>query len=212
MMKPMDVVPIFLAELIGTGLLLFMGCGGCLVWNSQANHLQMVLNFGLVIMIVIQVFGSVSGAHINPAITVTAWINKKVTAPMAVVYVAAQLLGAFMGFGLLKVLTPPRIFERVPVTSPGHCMTQPHEDVTMIQALAIEFIATTVLLLIYCALCDPRNAHTHDSVSLRFGLAVSSLAFTVVSENCFKHPFDHDTSNKLYTNVAIYRDPTPDAV
>lgn len=180
MTKPKDVVPIFLAELIGTGMLLFMGCAGCLGWAGAPPHLQMALNFGLVIMIIIQIFGAVSGAHTNPAITVTALICKKVTAPMALIYVSAQVVGAFMGFGLLKVLTPAHVFVQEECAV-GHCMTMPHFDVTLVQAMVIEFIATSVLVMFQCALWDRRNSHTHDSLSLRFGLAVSSLAFTVVS-------------------------------
>lgn len=203
----MEVVPIFLAELIGTGMLLFMGCAGCLGWAGEKNELQMVLNFGLVIMIIIQIFGAVSGAHINPAITVTALIYKKVTAPMALVYVSAQLLGAFMGFGLLKVLTPSHIFASNEGSS-GHCMTMPHADVTIVQALAIEFIGTMVLLLILCSLWDPRNSHTHDSLSLRFGLAVSSLAFTIVSDD-----IQYNTLINIIIHVYCFkiRDLTPDA-
>lgn len=180
MMKPLDAVPIFLAELIGTGMLLCMGCGGVLNWGSPASHLQIVLNFGLVIMIIIQVFGAVSGAHLNPAITLAALIFKKISAPMALVYMTAQFLGSFMGFGLLKALTPPDVFGP-PDAAVGHCMLVVHPDVSIMQALIIEFMATSVLVLILCSLFDPRNSHAHDSVSLRFGLAICALAFSFVS-------------------------------
>lgn len=182
MKKPMEALPIFLAELLGTGMLMLMGCGGVLTWGAPANHLQIVLNFGLVIMIIIQIFGAVSGAHLNPAVTLAAVMLKKVTGPMAAIYITAQFLGSFMGFGLLKVLTPTEVFSPVN-SSVGHCMTVIHPNVPLVQALVIEFVATSILILILCSLFDPRNAHTHESISLRFGLAVSSLAWSFVSRN-----------------------------
>lgn len=180
-MKTVDKVSIFLAELLGTGLLLFLGCGGCLTWGKPANHLQITLNFGLVVMIVIQIFGAVSGAHLNPAVTAAAFVYKKVNLQMLSVYIVAQFLGGFMGFGLLKVLTPTHIFQNQNASNYGFCTTMPDASVSTTQAFALEFVATTVLILVCCGVWDPRNAKHHDSVALRFGLAVASLACTIVS-------------------------------
>lgn len=189
-MKPIELAPIFLSEFIGTGLLLFLGCGGVLTWGLPANHLLMVLNFGLVIMIIIQIFGPVSGSHLNPAVTIAAIIYKKVTYPVAAVYMAAQMSGSFMGFGLLKVLTPPDVFSP-PNSTHGHCMTVIHPDVSITTALTIEFIATSILILIICSMFDPRNAHTHESISMRFGLAICALAFSFVSDIIHLQEIEH---------------------
>lgn len=56
-----DIVALFLSELLGTALLIFLGCMGCITWGQPYNHLQVCLSFGLVVMIVIQIFGCVSG-------------------------------------------------------------------------------------------------------------------------------------------------------
>lgn len=69
-----EKLSIFLAETLGTGLLVFLSCAGCISWGQPYNHLQTVLSTGLVILIVVQTFGCTSGAHINPAITVAATI------------------------------------------------------------------------------------------------------------------------------------------
>lgn len=78
----LDKVSKFLAELLGTGLLVFLGCMGCINWDGHLTHLQIVFNFGLVVMAVIQIFGCVSGAHLNPAVTAAAWVYKMVDAPV----------------------------------------------------------------------------------------------------------------------------------
>lgn len=59
------------------------------------------------------------------------------------------------------------------------CVTNLHEVVEPIQGLLIEGIATAILMLIACAVWDPRNSHNTDSTSLRFGLAVTALATSV---------------------------------
>lgn len=187
-MQTVDKVTVFLAELIGTGLLLFFGCAGCLTWGGPANHFQIVVNFGLAVMAAIQIFGCVSGAHLNPSVTVAALIFKKVDFTTACIYVAAQLLGAFMGFGLLKLLTPESIFSPVTIVNgtetqaDGMCLTMPHSSLSALQAVSLEFVATSVLILTCCACAwDSRNANHHDSLSLRFGLTITLLAYSVVS-------------------------------
>lgn len=73
--KTVDTVALFLSELLGTALLIFLGCMGCISWGPGTNStLQMCLSFGLVVMIIIQIFGCVSGAHLNPAVTIAAVI------------------------------------------------------------------------------------------------------------------------------------------
>jgi len=174
----LDKICCFLAELIGTGLLVFLGCMGCIKNDAfPNNHLQIVLNFGLVVMVVIQCFGCVSGAHLNPAITVAAYIYELVNLPMVFVYCAGQLLGGFIGYGLLKTLVPGNAVD-VEGASHGLCVTVTHEDISVLQGFGIEFIITSVLILVCCGVWDPRNSKYHDSVAIRFGLAVTCLACT----------------------------------
>lgn len=168
----LDKICCFLAELIGTGLLVFLGCMGCIKTNEFPNsHIQLALNFGLVIMVVIQCFGCVSGSHLNPAVTVAAYIYDMVSASMAIIYFCGQMLGGFIGYGLLKAVLPSIVEDDL-------CITKPHALVTPMQALGIEFIITCVLILVCCGVWDPRNGKFHDSTPVRFGLAVACLAIT----------------------------------
>lgn len=180
-LSTLDKISCFLAELIGTGILVFLGCMGCVNNTSFANnHLQMVLNFGLVVMVAIQCFGCVSGAHINPAVTVAAYIYNLVSLPMAAVYIVAQMLGGFIGYGLLKSVLPHSAI--VPLgAAHGVCVTVPHPEIGAGAALGIEFIITAILILVCCGVWDPRNSKFHDSTPIRFGLAIACLACTAVS-------------------------------
>ena len=99
---------------------------------------------------------------------------------MGAVYFTAQVLGGFMGFGILKAITPAHVFERAEGAT-GLCTTVPHPDVTPVQAVAVEFLITMVLIFTCCGVWDPRNAKHHDSVPVRFGLAITCLAMVGVS-------------------------------
>lgn len=71
-----DNVAVFLSELLGTALLVFLACSGNLNWTGSVNILQLVLTNGLAVLIAVQSFGCVSGAHINPSITLAALVYK----------------------------------------------------------------------------------------------------------------------------------------
>lgn len=74
--KPFDVACMILAELIGTCMLLFFGCMGTVKWVEDPNVMLGPLNFGLTVMMIIQTFGHISFALLNPAITFTAFMCK----------------------------------------------------------------------------------------------------------------------------------------
>lgn len=94
---------------------------------------------------------------------------------MAIVYFVAQLLGAFMGYGLLMFITPADIFKPLGATGPAVCVTAPHPDLTPMQAVAMEYLSTTVLILIVGGVWDPRNTQYQDSIPLKFGFAITAM-------------------------------------
>lgn len=94
---------------------------------------------------------------------------------MACVYFVAQMLGAFMGYGLLMVVTPADVFAPLGATGPGLCVTAPHPDISPFQAVAMEYIATTILILICGGVWDPRNSKYQDSIPMKFGFAITAI-------------------------------------
>ncbi|KAL6261139.1 hypothetical protein P5V15_008666 [Pogonomyrmex californicus] len=170
-----------LAELIGTALLVFLGCMGCIAGLGVVPpHLQITLTFGLAVMVVIQCIGHISQAHINPAITVGSVILGKKTIPEALVYFVSQVIGGILGYGMLKVVTPR---DNLTATTADQanlfCVTDLHADVSAIQGLVVEGISTAVLMLVVCSVWDVRNEKNSDSVPIKFGLTVAVLATAV---------------------------------
>ncbi len=111
----------YVAETLGTFALIFAGPGAMAVNAASGGAVTGVgigLSFGLIVMAMIYAIGHVSGCHINPAITVAMWASRRIQAPQAVGYIAAQLLGAVLaGLAIVAIVgdagdagaTAPRI-------------------------------------------------------------------------------------------------------
>jgi MIP family channel proteins len=95
------------AEELAAFALVFAGCGAIIadeVYGGTLGSVGVSLVFGLVIMVMVYATGHLSGAHINPAVTIAFTITRHFPARDAIAYIAAQLLGATLGaFCLLAV-------------------------------------------------------------------------------------------------------------
>ena len=95
------------AEIIGTFLLVFLGCGAvhsAVLTGSLTGLWQVGIVWGLAIMLAIYATGAISGAHINPAITIGMATWKLFPRARVVPYVLAQLVGAFLAAAVLYSL------------------------------------------------------------------------------------------------------------
>ena len=95
----------YLAEFIGTAVLVFVACGVagqiCTAENGAAGLIGTALAFGLVIVAMAYSIGNVSGCHINPAVSIAMLINKKISAKDFCGYIIAQFLGAIAAAAVL---------------------------------------------------------------------------------------------------------------
>jgi len=101
----MNSIKKYIAELIGTCILVFMGCGSAMVLGCDAagGHLAVALAFGLAIVATAYVIGNISGCHINPAVSLGVLLAKRMTVKDFCGYVIAQVIGAIAGAALLKL-------------------------------------------------------------------------------------------------------------
>ncbi len=102
----------YLAEFIGTFALVFCGTGAIIV-NQQKNGslglIGIALTFGIIICAMIYIFGNVSGTHLNPSVTIALLIGRLTTKKEALFYVLAQVFGAILASGLLKLVFPENL-------------------------------------------------------------------------------------------------------
>ncbi|XP_060517382.1 aquaporin AQPAe.a-like [Cylas formicarius] len=172
-----------LSEYFGTTLLVFLSCVGC-TFGIQGNVSSMHVSFtaGLAVAVAIQTFAHLSGALVNPSVTIAALVMGQITWTEVPTYLITQVLGSLTGSGLHFVVTNDDHL------NDGVCVNLVNPSITVWQALAMETILSIILNLAICASWDERNSDKLDSVSLRIGLLVVVLnlgagAYTGASMN-----------------------------
>ena len=91
------------AEMIGTFFLVFFGITA---FASSEDVFSGALTLGLTLMVLMHIFGPISGCHLNPAVTIGNLMSKKMSQDDAIGYMGAQIVGATLGFVLFKFLNP----------------------------------------------------------------------------------------------------------
>ena len=110
----------FISEIIGTFALVFCGTGAMVIndfTGGTVTHVGVAITFGLIVMGMIYAFGDISGAHMNPAVTIGFAYAKKFPWKEVPAYVLAQLIGAFLASGILLYLFPES--QTLGATMPG---------------------------------------------------------------------------------------------
>jgi len=185
------------AEFFGTFLLVFIGCGAVgvdVIAEAHIGLVQVAILFGLAINLAIFLFGSISGAHINPAITIAMAVFRKDAFPARkiVPYILSQFAGAFFGAAVLYALMNGTIthFEAANhiirgsadsqlsammfgeyFPNPAIYGTTPGDfsQVSTLVAFFAEFLGTLILALFIFAFTD-RNFSSSTSDNARYGL------------------------------------------
>lgn len=106
----MDEIRKYIAELIGTFTLVFIGCGSAVIAGKALGDIDglglvgISLAFGLSLMAMIYAIGSISGCNINPAVSIAMLVAGKIKAKDAGAYIIAQCSGAIIGAGILLLI------------------------------------------------------------------------------------------------------------
>lgn len=130
----------YFTELLGTYILVFCGTGAIVineVTNGTVTHPGIAMTFGLVVLAMIYAIGDRSGAHINPAVTIAFATDGSFERKHVLPYIAAQLSGALMASGTLKLMFPEN--ELLGSTIPSG---------TAMQSFVLEAILTFILMFV----------------------------------------------------------------
>ncbi|OGY25193.1 MAG: hypothetical protein A2Z11_01780 [Candidatus Woykebacteria bacterium RBG_16_43_9] len=156
----------YLAELLGTFGFVFIGAGSVVlndVSNGTLGILGIALAHGTALLAFIYAFNHISGAHFNPAVTVSLWVTKKIETSVAVGYIIAQLAGAVLAgifieglFGSTRAAVPQPV------------------NLDSFGAFLLEAILTFFLVLIVFGIIVDRRSHTSHA-GLAIGLVFTAL-------------------------------------
>ena len=133
----------YISEFIGTCVLVLFGCGTAVV--TAGSIVPTALAFGLSIVAMAYVIGNISGCHINPAVSLAMLINKKMTVKEFCFYVIAQVLGAFFGIALLKIILSGTLIGTEALGANGYGALSSTE-ISLFGAILVEVILTFVFI------------------------------------------------------------------
>lgn len=129
-----------LAEYLGTFTLVFAGTGAIVINQASGGaitHVGIALTFGLVVLAMIYTFGEISGAHLNPAVTVGFFLAKRFPASEVIPFILVQCVGACSASLVLRLLFPDN-------SSLGATLPAGSD----VQSLVLEFLLTFILMLV----------------------------------------------------------------
>jgi aquaporin Z len=99
----------YAAEMLGTFGLVFAGTGAIIIdqiTGGSITHVGVALTFGMMVLVMIHTFGDISGAHLNPAVTIGFWASRRLPGREVPPYIVSQIIGALLASGLLRMLFP----------------------------------------------------------------------------------------------------------
>ncbi|KAM9357918.1 aquaporin-4-like [Symphorus nematophorus] len=159
------------AEFFAMLLFVLLSLGSTINWGAieedprPPDLVLISLCFGLSIATMVQCFGHISGAHINPAVTVAMVVTRKLSLAKAVFYLLAQCVGAIVGAAILFGITPDSV-------RGGLGVTMVNTSLSVGSALVVELFITFQLVFTVFATCDHKRSDLKGSSALAIGLSV----------------------------------------
>lgn len=171
----------YFAEMIGTFALLFCGTGAIIInqeTGGTITHAGIATTFGLIVAAMIYTLGDISGAHLNPAVTIGFWIGKFFPGKEVIPYILSQGAGAFFASVVLRYMFPDN--EMLGATMPAG---------SAMQSFILELILT--FLLMFTILQVAKGSKEQGMFA---GLAIGSV---VLLEAMFAGPISGASMNPI---------------
>ena len=131
----------YVAEMIGTMVLVLMGCGSAVIAGAEIGFLGIAFAFGLSVVAMAYAIGGISGCHINPAITLGVFLTGRMSGKDAGMYMLFQVIGAFIGSTILYVISSGMGLEGMGANMYG--------EGNMVPAFVAELVFTFIFLLVF---------------------------------------------------------------
>ena len=177
--SPVSMPKRMAAELVGTFWLVFAGLGSAVVSATfpelGIGFIGVALAFGLAVLTMAYAIGHISGAHLNPAVSIGMWCARRFAGRDVVPYVAVQLVGAFLAIGILYVIaTGQPGFAVGTFGANGYGELSPG-GYSLIAALVSEVVLTFAFVLIILGATDDRAPQGFAPLAIGLGLTVVHL-------------------------------------
>ncbi|MCE6962165.1 MIP family channel protein [Cereibacter sphaeroides] len=160
-----------MAEVFGTFILVFFGCGSAVLMGEQIGMLGISIAFGLAIVAAAYSIGAISGAHLNPAVSLGFLMSGRMSAGEFAGYVLAQIAGAILGALVVFLIASGKTGYSLAVNGLGQNGFGPGYlgEYTMGAALIFELVATFVFV---CVILAATASHVSAASTALAGLAI----------------------------------------
>ena len=162
----------YAVELLGTFVLVFMGCGSVVLAGAYIQPVGISFASGFSVLAMVYAIGGISGCHINPAVSISMLVAGKIGAKDTVLYIIAQCVGAIIGAGALYVvaLGNPSYSIANGLAQNGYAEASPG-GFSLVSCFVTEVLLTFILLMVI---------HGSTSEKVPKGFAGISIGLTVV--------------------------------
>lgn len=160
----------YLAELVGTFVLTFLGCGTAVSLNCGSDTASVVgtaIAFGLSVVAMAYTIGGISGCHINPAITLGVLLSGRMSVKDAVGYWIGQVVGAILAAAVLfEVVSSATVSPAGTLTGANAC------SAGVANGFLVEVVLTTLFVLVVLGSTAKTNGATNNFAGLAIGLSL----------------------------------------
>jgi len=165
----------YFAELLGTFVLVFIGCGSAVIAGGDVGFLGISFAFGIAVLAMVYAIGPISGCHINPAITVSMLVAGKIDLKDAGGYIIFQIIGAVLGAGVLYLMAQGLAGYDIAVNGLGQngFGSSSPKGYDMQSAFIAEVVLTAIFLLVIFGA-------THKDAPGKFAGIAIGLALTMI--------------------------------
>ena len=161
----------YLAELVGTFVLTFMGCGTAVALGCGADTASVVgtaIAFGLSVVAMAYTIGGISGCHINPAITLGVFLSGRMSAKDCGLYMVFQIIGAILAAAALAGIVSTATPDAIITTSTGANACA----FGVTNGLIVEIVLTMIFVLVVLGATSKTNGATNNFAGLAIGLSL----------------------------------------
>ena len=159
----MKITNKMLAECLGTFWLVFGGCGTAIFAGGSVGFLGVALAFGLTVVTMAYGIGHISGAHLNPTVSLGVWVNGRMTWKEMLLYWVAQIVGAIIAGAVLFGLVKAAGMEVGGFAANGYgeafAGAEGYHQISCGGAFAIEAVLTFVFLMVILGATDDKHAN-----------------------------------------------------
>lgn len=168
----------YVAEFIGTFWLVFGGCGSALLAagfpNVGIGLLGVSLAFGLTVLTIAYALGPISGAHLNPAVTIGLWVGGRFETKEILPYIIAQVIGGMAAAGVLYIIVTGNGSAIGDFAANGYGEHSPGKY-SLTAAMVTEFVMTFMFLIIILGATDTKSLPGFAGIAIGLALTLIHL-------------------------------------